>query len=85
VTVAAEIRASSGQALLVTPACTIAANVITMTVTAAQSRSLPAAASWDLQLTYVNGDVQTILAGAVDVRGDITQSTATVGMEAAHV
>lgn len=38
-------------------------------------RLLPPACAWDLQLTYPNGDVITILAGAVNVTPDITDST----------
>ena len=40
------------------------------------SQLLDAKGSWDLQLTYASGDVATVLAGAVTVTADVTDSTA---------
>jgi hypothetical protein len=31
---------------------------------------------WDLQITWPSGDVQTVLAGGVDVMGDVTRAVA---------
>jgi hypothetical protein len=60
-------------------ACTVAApNTINMTLTASQSRDLPAVGVWDLQLTYSNGDIYTVLKGAVIVTQDVTRSNAAV-------
>jgi hypothetical protein len=42
---------------------------------------LKAIGRWDLQLTYPSGDVHTVLAGAVNVTGDITDSTAALFAE----
>ena len=54
--------------------CTVAANVITVALSAATSQQLAAIASqWDLQLTYPSGDVQTIVQGPVAVTLDITR------------
>ena len=39
--------------------------------------------AWDLQLTFENGQVATILAGTVTVTGDVTQSTAAAAAAAA--
>jgi len=50
-------------------------NIVNMTLDVATSRTLPAKGYWDLQITYNNGDVQTVLAGAVSVTPNITDST----------
>ena len=69
---AAELRAAPKSALLLALACVITGNVIDVSLTAAESSTLPAVAYWDLQLTYSSGAVQTIVAGGVSVRADIT-------------
>lgn len=72
----AEIRDRPGGALIVPIACAVELpNVITGSLDPSASASLPAAAAWDLQLTYANGDVLTALAGAVAVTPDVTDST----------
>jgi hypothetical protein len=43
------------------------------------TRALPANGRWDLQLTSLDGKVATILAGAVKVTGDITESDVVAG------
>ena len=48
-------------------------NIIDMTLTADQSRTLPSVGVWDLQLNYTNGDVLTPLKGAVIVTQDVTR------------
>jgi|SRR5579864_9847642 len=51
-------------------------NIIDASLTAAETGQIPMASGrWDLQLTDQNGVVSTILAGAVNVTGDITDST----------
>jgi hypothetical protein len=52
-------------------------NIVNMTLDVVTSRSLPAKGYWDLQISYSSGDVQTVLAGAVTVTPDITDSTQT--------
>lgn len=82
---AAELRAAPKSALLLALACVITGNVIDVSLTAAESATLPAVAYWDLQLTYPSGDVQTIVAGGVSVRADITASLLPGAREVAHV
>jgi hypothetical protein len=53
-------------------------NIIDMTLTAAQSRTLPAIGVWDLQLTYPSGDVFTPIRGAVIVTQDVTRPNVAV-------
>jgi hypothetical protein len=49
-------------------------NIIKATLPAAASATIPQGSAWDLQLTYANGDVSTILAGRVMLTPDITDS-----------
>lgn len=49
-------------------------NIIDMLLPATLSGTLPAKASWDLQLTYPNDDVATVLAGSVSVTMDVTET-----------
>lgn len=76
VTAAAEIRGAPRSVPLLPLTCTITDNVIDVSLTAAQTIDAPAAAYWDLQLTYPSGDIQTIVAGGVSTRSDITGSSA---------
>jgi len=50
-------------------------NIIDVTLLAADSHKLPSKGAWDLQLTYLSGDVRTPLAGPVTVTPDVTDST----------
>lgn len=75
VSAAAEIRTASGAQPITALACSVAANVISVVLSAADSRALPPTAQWDLQLTYSSADVKTIVAGGVTVSGDITDSS----------
>ena len=50
-------------------------NTIELFLTAGDSFRLPVQGVWDLQLTYINGEVQTPLAGQVTVTPDVTDST----------
>jgi hypothetical protein len=76
----AEIRDKPGGAVIVPLACAVELpNVITAKLDATASALLPAAAAWDLQLTFPSGDVSTALAGPVAVTPDITDSTPPVG------
>jgi hypothetical protein len=63
-------------------ALTVTDNEIDLEVTAAQSQALEiASGKWDLQLTYTtSGEVRTIVAGAVQVRLDVTGPTPAVGV-----
>jgi hypothetical protein len=77
-TPAAEIRTVPGGTLLLTMATTVTLpNSINMTLTAAQSHSLPVgSSSWDLELDFITASaVSTILSGGVYVVQDVTHST----------
>jgi hypothetical protein len=75
--VLAEIRSQPGGALLTTAATGIEApNVILMSLSSAQTHNLPAKASWDLQITFIDGTVLTPLAGGVSVETDVSASVA---------
>jgi len=50
-------------------------NIVDAYLAASQTAMLPASGRWDLQLTDGTGWVSTVLAGAVKVTGDITDST----------
>jgi hypothetical protein len=53
-------------------------NIIDVSLTAEQSRNLPAVGVWDLQLTYPSGDVYTVMKGAVIVTQDVTRPPSVV-------
>jgi hypothetical protein len=75
VEVKAEVRVVPGGALLTTLACSVTLpNIITATLAAAACATLPATGAWDMQLTYPDGHVATVLAGAVTVAPDVTDS-----------
>jgi hypothetical protein len=77
VVVKAEVRAAPGGALLAALACTVTLpNIITADLTATASATLPPTGAWDMQLTYPDGHVATVLAGAVTVAPDVTDSAA---------
>jgi hypothetical protein len=75
----AEIREQAG-GLTITPLqCTVELpNAVSMVLAASASAQLPAMGAWDLQLTYPDGTVATILAGSVSVIADVTDSTPAV-------
>ena len=75
VTVKAQIRTGAG-ALLAELVCAVTLpNVIDVALAAAVSAGLcPGTWSWDLQLTYPDGAVKTVVAGPVAVTGDVTDS-----------
>ena len=74
----AEIRDKSAGTNITPLLCTIEMpNAILVTLGATASARLPAKGMWDLQLTYPEGEVATVLAGAVTVAADVTDSTPT--------
>lgn len=75
----AEIRQSAGGALVNTFDLTVQMpNIILMVLNSTKSLAMPkTGGTWDMQLTYPNGDVQTILSGGVTVTMDVTDSTGT--------
>jgi|SRR5215831_44440 len=50
-------------------------NIVQVTLSSATSHALPAKGSWDLQLTYPSGDVNTPVGGNVTVTPDVTDSS----------
>jgi len=77
VTVASQIRTRPGGTLLLSlaPVVTLP-NIIAIAIAASDSATLPTTASWDLQLTYSTGDVNTVLAGPVNTITDVTRPAA---------
>ena len=81
VTAKAEIRDRSGGSTIVPLTCTVVMpNIVNAQLTSAACTTVPAAGVWDLQLTYMNGDVTTVLAGGVTVTPDVTDSTHTTAV-----
>jgi hypothetical protein len=76
VTVKAEIRDRPGGNLLGTLACAITMpNIINASLTSTDTALLTSGA-WDMQLTYSDGEVSTVLSGLVTVTMDVTDSAA---------
>jgi hypothetical protein len=74
----AEIRDKYAGANITPLICAIEMpNAILVSMTAAVCARLPAKGVWDLQLTYPEGQVATVLAGAVTVAADVTDSSPT--------
>lgn len=72
----AEIRDKPGGVLVVAMVCTVTQpNIVDVKLSAGAWTSFTATtAAWDLQLTYPQGDVVTIVAGAVKVTLDVTDT-----------
>jgi hypothetical protein len=76
VTAKAEIRNAPGGADITALACVITTpNIVDVSLTAANSKTLPPSGVWDLQLTYPSGDVHTPVAGGMTLTLDVTDST----------
>ena len=76
-TAKAEIRAKPGSAVLATLTCTVVEpNTVEVELLTEDSAKLSAGkAVWDLQITYPDGCVKTLVAGGVTVTADVTDST----------
>lgn len=71
----AEIRDRPGGTLIAVFVCNVVVpNIVDIVLDAADCAKLPSSAMWDLQLTYANGDVATMVAGPVNVTPDVTSS-----------
>jgi len=73
----AEVRQATGTPVLASMTCVVTTpNIVDVDLAATDSQDLAAAsARWDLQLTWTaDGRVKTVVAGAVTVEGDITDS-----------
>jgi hypothetical protein len=78
VTIKAEIRDKPQGTKQIVPMTTTLTvpNIIDMVLSATACATLLPKGAWDLQLTYAGGDVVTVLAGAVVVTADVTDSAA---------
>lgn len=76
-TVAAEIRDKPSGTKITTLLATLGGpGEIIVELTADNYAAVPANGVWDLQVTYPDGTVRTVLAGKVIVVADVTDSTA---------
>lgn len=74
-TVAAEIREKSAGVSIVSLGCVVTVpNIIDVTMTPEMYVTCPKIGVWDLQITSPVGDVHTVVAGAVNVTADVTDS-----------
>jgi hypothetical protein len=72
----AQIRDQPGGQQIMNLTCTIASNVISMVLAATDWPKFTLIKGvWDLQLTYSDGTVFTLVAGAVRVTRDVTDSS----------
>lgn len=77
--VKSEIRDKSGGTKIVELDCVVSLpNIIDAELTAGDSALTPAAGVWDLQLTWPDGTVRTMVGGTVAVTGDVTDSVTPV-------
>jgi hypothetical protein len=74
----AQVRGGVGGAVLVDLACSVTApNRIDVVLSAAASAGMaPVRGYWDLEVTYSDGNVSTVLAGRACVTADVTRSAA---------
>ena len=74
-TVAAEFRDKSGGLTIVAFRCVVTLpNIIDVFMDAAMWAGAPATGVWDLQITFLDGEVRTVVAGKVAVTADVTDS-----------
>jgi hypothetical protein len=85
VTGKAEIRSAPGGTLITSMVVTITTpNIAVVSLPATNSALLPkTGGTWDLQLTYTNSDVATVLVGPVTVTIDVTDSASMMATAAA--
>jgi hypothetical protein len=78
----AEIRDKPGGANIYALSCSILEpNIVWVSLSATLCATIPVGnLVWDLQLTYPSGAVNTILAGAVTMAPDVTDSTVVAGV-----
>lgn len=78
-TAAAEIRDKPAGTTIVSTTCVVVApNNIDVTLSPEDCALCPLKGAWDLEVTFPDGAVRTVVAGAVTVTADVTHSTATV-------
>ena len=70
----AQIRSAPGAATVLASFTTsVATNVITLTMAATDTLTLPAGAAWDCQMTTSAGKIQTLAAGQVKTTADVSR------------
>lgn len=70
----AQIRSAPGAAtVLASFTISVATNVITLTMAATDTLTLPAGAAWDCQMTTSAGKIQTLAAGQVKTTADVSR------------
>jgi hypothetical protein len=78
-TVAAEIRDKPSGTTIVSMTCTVTTpNIVDVALDADDAELVPLKGAWDLEITYPDGTVHTVLAGAVTATADVTHSTTTL-------
>jgi hypothetical protein len=78
-----EIRDKSGGTLIVDLGCTvIPPNSVDVVLAAADSLECPSKGVWDLQLTYADSSVHTVIGGDVTTTADVTDSVPAPATEA---
>lgn len=71
----AEFRDKSGGTSIMTLDCTVVDNAVEVRLDAAAWVGAPTGGGWDLQLTFADGAVRTVVAGKVVVTPDYTDSS----------
>lgn len=80
VVAAAQIRAKPGATPIIVLECEVTApNIVTVQLTpeAWEDSSCIVVGMWDLELTYLDGTVQTVIAGKVRITADVTRLVTT--------
>ena len=76
VEVEAELRDKPRGTIIVDLGCAVTLpNIIDVTLPAEGWETIPATAAWDLQLTFADDRVQTVVMGKVTITDDVTDST----------
>ena len=80
VTAKSEIKDQPDGKVVVEMDCSVELpNIVNVKLEAENSKKLPLpTGSWDLELTYLNGDVRTIVFGPVNSTADITNSSVVI-------
>lgn len=72
-TAEAQIRATADAPTAINLTTTVLANVVTVTIPAADSATLPAKGVWDVQVTSATGIITTLAGGTVTSYPDVTR------------
>ena len=79
-TLKSEIRDKTAGTVVIPITCTLSATptdgIINAVLAATAFAGMPQHGVWDLQVTFSNGDIHTVLAGTVTVTADVTDSVA---------